>query len=290
MLSLSRRSIRALLKLITVILSMAILSAEALAMDCSKASSPLEKFICGDTELKKEDALLSQTYFKLLKAVPDPEIHDVLVASQRRWIRDQEVTFEDEKPSKEEVSDKLLDRAFWLGSKANDPLKAPIMARIEEEAAFAAPYTGGTFAGYDIGCWTTPPGFGSEAYICRGSQTFQNGGRICRSTYSWASGRDTEFRMVANVNGSEVKVIATCSSGADHTDFDCPDPTADEDEAKIQKWNFHPTIGGVYPEIKPRNENKPLSKIDPDVGLIDPSWIKACLSTPDYPPKRATRQ
>jgi uncharacterized protein len=55
------------------------------ALDCAKASQPVEKLFCGTTKLKQADDAMSAAYFKLLRETTDPEFHDALIRSRRRW-------------------------------------------------------------------------------------------------------------------------------------------------------------------------------------------------------------
>jgi len=54
----------------------------AFAIDCSRASTEVEKLICGDKDLKSADAALGATYFKLLKSIKDKEVHDPLFSAK----------------------------------------------------------------------------------------------------------------------------------------------------------------------------------------------------------------
>lgn len=56
------------------------------ALDCGKASQPIEKLFCATPELKKADAAMSAAYLKLLHDTTDPDFHEALVRSQRRWL------------------------------------------------------------------------------------------------------------------------------------------------------------------------------------------------------------
>ena len=58
----------------------------AAAMQCARASTPLEKTLCSDGQLAAADRAMAKAYFKLLHAIDDPSIRTSLVASQRRWL------------------------------------------------------------------------------------------------------------------------------------------------------------------------------------------------------------
>jgi uncharacterized protein len=272
-----------LLKALRVLIAVASLAPlPSAAMECARATTPLEKLICGDATLRAQDALLSQTYFKLLKATNDPESHDLLMASQRRWLKNQQAEYKKIEPNdKAMILNAIQDRIFQLGGGKDAPAKAPIIKRIEDERQFASKFTGGPFGGYEIECWSAPEGFGDGAYVCVGNQTFQNDNRICRSTIEWASAHETEYRTVAQANGNEAKMIATCSTGYASSDYECPE--ADEEDPTAKKWNRQPTVTDSIPELKVRDDHNPFSKLDPDADKPDIDWITACLTDPNYP-------
>ena len=45
------------------------------ALDCGKASLPVEKLFCANPKLKKADETMSAAYFKLLRETADPDFH-----------------------------------------------------------------------------------------------------------------------------------------------------------------------------------------------------------------------
>jgi uncharacterized protein YecT (DUF1311 family) len=57
------------------------------ALDCARASTPVDKLICSTPELKKADDEMGTTYLKLLRETTDPEFHEALIQSQRRWLK-----------------------------------------------------------------------------------------------------------------------------------------------------------------------------------------------------------
>lgn len=74
-----------------VLSSVAVFSAapSAMAMDCAKAKSPVEKTICADDELRALDDNLSRFYFGALKSLlakGDKAAHDKVQNAQRNWI------------------------------------------------------------------------------------------------------------------------------------------------------------------------------------------------------------
>lgn len=61
----------------------------AMAFDCAKAQSPIEKAICADPKLKAADDAMSAAYSSLREALNATE-RKGLTASQRKWIRSRE--------------------------------------------------------------------------------------------------------------------------------------------------------------------------------------------------------
>jgi hypothetical protein len=54
----------------------------AVALDCAKARTIVERLVCGRPELKEQDALLTELYDRSLKVAQDPEM---VAATQRDW-------------------------------------------------------------------------------------------------------------------------------------------------------------------------------------------------------------
>lgn len=59
--------------------------AHAASFDCSKAKTSIERQICADADVSRQDGLLQETYQKLLKESAEPE---KLKAAQRTWIEE----------------------------------------------------------------------------------------------------------------------------------------------------------------------------------------------------------
>ena len=60
-------------------------SVHAASFDCTKASTKIEKIICNDEELSKQDAALATAYADALKNIPDPK---ELIIGQREWLKE----------------------------------------------------------------------------------------------------------------------------------------------------------------------------------------------------------
>ncbi len=65
------------------------LSPSAMAFDCGKASTPVEKTICGDPALKAKDDALGGLYAEV-KAASTPDERKMLAVAQRAWIAERE--------------------------------------------------------------------------------------------------------------------------------------------------------------------------------------------------------
>jgi hypothetical protein len=61
--------------------------ASAASFDCAKARTAIEKQICADADVSRQDGLLQETYQKLLKESAEPE---KLKAEQRAWIKERD--------------------------------------------------------------------------------------------------------------------------------------------------------------------------------------------------------
>jgi uncharacterized protein YecT (DUF1311 family) len=265
-------------------------SSPANAIDCAAASKHVEKMICGDAKLKAADAALNSAYATLLRSAADREIRDLIIASQRRWLkaRDGEFAGAQDKGVDGATGGEPPDEAAVLlsaierrtNSMTGTQYFPDLAGVIKKMRANAATYTDGPYAGYQTDCWFAPQGFGDGDYLCLGTQTFQNKSRICRSSTSWASGHTTEYRTVADVVGNGVKMKAACATGYESTDTPCPEPGLDEGH-----WNMKPVATQDTPEFT-LNDREHLQKYDPDADRMtqgDEPWLRECLTDPNYP-------
>ena len=266
----------------TALAGLLYLPAPSFAIDCSRANSAVEKAICDDPKLKAADAALGATYFNLLKLLKGTEAHDLLIFSQKRWLkkRDRMINGDEGEDIKPLLLRVIMARQDFLvgGDKS-------FAERIEERKAMAARYTGGPFAGHEIDCFFTPQGFGDGAYVCLGTKVFQNGNKICRLSQEWASGHITDYRTVAKIEGDAVKTVATCSQGYAASDERCPDLTDTAEEKKTNRWNLRPVTTRSTPVFKRYPDQPSRVSIDPDdmVSLSEEHWLHACLTDTDYP-------
>jgi uncharacterized protein YecT (DUF1311 family) len=265
----------------------------ALAIECQNASSPVEKIICSDAALKAADQTMSAAYFKLLKATRDKEVHDLLIFSQKRWLkaRDEqfqaapgekaETTDDDKAMVSREIGDRTKVLAGWYGAHKNASSAGPTLVEIIERQRSASQFTGGPYAGYQTDCFFAPKGYGDGAYVCVGTQSFQNRDRVCSSTTDWATDRETEALKVANIVDGKPKAVATCSDANEAPAVECPD------NAELRgPWNMKPDMPGDASTSAAGSKSAPSSKYDPDAsGMVrgDEKWLRACLTDPNYP-------
>ena len=254
-------------------------SAPALAINCAKAGTAVEKLICSDKKTVAADADLNRAYQAILKQAPDAEIRTMLVDSQKRWIHARDKALDhlisdpdalaDDKIVGEVARDLIGSRAAQFKETRKGSSMPEIIDRAVQQRQFQAQFTGGEFAGYWTSCEVLPNDYGY--YGCFAIRHYQNNDRICSVDESWASGSVYTKRYVANVVGGKPRVIASCSfSSSDEACASVGDTPA--------KWNRQPD----QPEYVYASE--PLPKIDGEIdGSDDYEWAKACLTDPAFP-------
>ncbi|WP_313622170.1 lysozyme inhibitor LprI family protein [Achromobacter sp.] len=254
------------------------LSAPALAIDCKKASTDVEKLICSNRGAVSADAELNRNYSALLKQAPDAEIRAMLVASQKRWVaaRDQALTtlidspdaLPDGKTSAQAARDLILARSAQFKKTAKGDSVPRIIGTALEQRKFLSQFTGGAYAGYQTSCDVLPRDY--TDYSCFATRHYQNNGRVCSVDEYWASGGVYTKRYVADIVNGKPKTIASCS-------FSSSDEACHDSDGKT-KWNRAPS----QPERGyPANA---LPKIDGEVyDADDYEWAQACLADPAYP-------
>ncbi|HKU99591.1 MAG TPA: lysozyme inhibitor LprI family protein [Vineibacter sp.] len=245
------------------------------ALDCRQVSTPADRVICGDQQLRAANAAMDAAYEKLLKAADDDaDIRAMVVDGQKRWLVER---------------DKLFDRR--LASAAPDAQHTTMLAALQDrtqvlsqqpglvtiaqgQRKFAGRYTGGSFAGFETRCEFLPVQ-DSYVYGCFASRQYQNGSRICTLERYWATGRIYEKRSVAEIIDGKPRVIATCSVEGVEGDTTCPGSGNATDESG--RWNTQPK--GSAPSPTPS-----LPKIDAEAGPDDDApWLRACLTDRRYP-------
>lgn len=263
------------------------LPASAQALDCAKASTPVEKLLCVTPKLKKADAAMGAAYFKLLRATKNPEFHDALIRSQRRWLEarshgpDRSGAGEADTTDDREVLLKMTrDRLDFL--QGAEPLRV-----MEEQQRIASNDSGGPFAGYETSCWFLPPPYGGWTFDCFGTAHRQHRDRICSVEMTWATGHTTENRLVSIMKDGDSKPVANCSIGYASTNEQCPEPDDDAETKAVAHWNTNPLSAGDLPIPHAGR----LWKYDPDAPpkLADQPWIHDCLFASTYPPPELSR-
>jgi uncharacterized protein YecT (DUF1311 family) len=258
------------------------------ALDCSKASSRVDKLICATPKLKKADEAMGAAYFKLLHDTTDPEFHEALIRSQQRWLKvrshgpDRFGAAEDDKTDDREVLLEMTNQ--WLKfMQTSDPVRT-----MEQEREITSKDSGGAFAGYKTGCVLQPPPYGTWGYECWGEAHRQHKDRVCSSVLEWASGHITEYRRVGILKDGKVKLLATCSTGYDtETDTQCYDASDYARKSVTLHWNTNPVLDAQAPILGTRD----LWKYDPDIepDVIKQQWMHDCLFAPIYPPPEVSR-
>lgn len=256
------------------------LSAPAMAINCAKAGTAVEKLICSDKKTVAADAKLNRAYQAILKLAPDDSIRAMLVASQKRWLEARDRALDrllrdpdgvpDDK-SMGEIARELIENRIGQFQESGRGTVAPTMIRqAQQQQTFQSRFTGGAFAGYWTTCDVLP---GDDVdYACFAIRHYQNNDRVCSVDESWASGAVYTKRYVANVVDGKPHVIASCSfSSADEACATVGDTKAN--------WNRKPEAPQyVYAD-------KPLPKLDGEIDASDDTeWVQACLTDPAYPP------
>jgi uncharacterized protein YecT (DUF1311 family) len=274
---------------LTFLVSLSVLlladSSHVYALDCTKTSSPVEKLICSTPQLKKTDEAMSAAYFKLLRETTDPDFHEALIRSQRRWLEvrshgpDRFGQAEGDTTDDREILLKMT-RERLTSLQTAEPIH---MLELQRKIVFND--GDGTFAGYRTYCVLQPPPYGNWNYECWGDTLRQHNDRICSSSMEWASGHMTEYRAVSVLKDGEPKVVATCSTG--YATTKCPDPNADVWTKLDAHWNSTPNPS----EALPTSRMADLWKFDPDIdpGETDQAWMHDCLFSSTYPPPEVSR-
>jgi uncharacterized protein YecT (DUF1311 family) len=295
---------RPIVALATGILALAAYTSPAQAIDCRKASSTVEHLICGDRRLETADAAMGKAYAEILKVTDDPEIHTMLVNSQKRWLKTRDsqlgevfpfiVENLDEPPGKAVVQRNLLvaiqDRTKGLSARSKTDPKVPRLIEIAlGQRAFAAQYTGGPFAGISADCDFFPSTHvdaGPYGYSCFASRSYQNKNRVCRVSEDWATYRIYDSGEIADVVDGKLKTVATCGNNGPP----CPagDATGDRSD-----WDMHPDAPGGAKGASSKEASdattpanvKSSPALDADAGPDEAlPWLHACLTDPSYPP------
>lgn len=256
----------------------------AAAMQCARASTPLEKIVCSDRQLAAADQAMADAYFKLLHAIDDPSIRTSLIASQRRWLAARESDLGE--LDRAEGMDKRAQRTILLAvtrQRTRDLQERSggrprFVATALRQRALASAYSGGPFAGYRVACSFIPDRRDDRKmyYSCFGGHAYQHGDRVCSQSEDFASYTVVTTRAVGRVENGHLKLVATCDFGG--SDKSCPDDDAD----RLRAWNTQPTTE----QFQTGYGDGQRLEVDPDLGTgdEDADWLSRCLLTPSYPP------
>lgn len=249
-------------------------SMPAWAIDCAKASDPIDKRICGDVKLKAADAAMGQAYGALLKTAPDAELRSMLINSQRRWISARNEWLgrdSDGAPfAVGEFRKAMVERTAQLTDRSDKGL----VAQAEAQRRFLAKYTGGAFSGFNTICEFIPNDSGetSFSYQCTGAVHVQNKERLCSLSTEFASWSLYEYHAVSTIAGEQAKPAALCG---DQSGDVC-------ENDKGGSWDPSPNADH-FPALK-----RDLPKLDAEANWpleeADTTWFDQCLTSPTYPP------
>ncbi|WP_257168497.1 lysozyme inhibitor LprI family protein [Bradyrhizobium sp. SRS-191] len=267
------------------------LAPEARALDCTKAQQPVDKIICASPQLKKADEAMSAAYFKLLRETTDPEFHEALIRSQRRWLKvrsggvDRFGAAESDPEAQQSDARILLDRTRHR----TDELQGGALIRaMERQRKIVAKDSGGAFAGYEpASCFFSPPPYGNWNYLCLSSMYRQHQDRICSVSLEWASGHISEVRSLDVVKDGRASPKASCAIRDFVGDDKCPEPDDDVDVKAIAHWTTASPGAAAAPA--PAREQRWTYDPDVDARLEDQPWMEDCLFAPVFPPPAQTR-
>lgn len=266
---------------------MLVAATNTLALDCTKATSDLDRAICANRDLKPADAAMSAAYFKPLRSIDDDEIRASLVTSQRRWIKAREDDLGDlmyahegrdgypldKRQQRAIVLEATRERAKKLSASANG--QSSFVATALKQRQLASAYSGGPLAGYRGSCSFIPDrnDWTHWGYDCFGSRTYQQGDRVCSEDIDFASYTAVITRTQYVVQNDRWRSMGSCEAGVS-----CPG-----DDSAAGRSPHRDNMPQAFSSI-PR-ESKNLPRIDPDVpyeGDDDRGWMRACLTDPSF--------
>jgi len=247
----------------------------AWAIDCAKASDPIDKKICGNAGLKAADAAMGQAYGALVKTAPDPEIRTMLINSQRRWIAARNDWLGngsgDAAVPAGEIRRAMIARSARLGDRSEKGL----IAQAQAQRHLLEKYTGGAFAGFNTSCEFIPDDREQKhySYECSGVMHVQNKDRVCSSSAEWASWSIYMYYGVSTVEGDKVTPVALCSDQSGNVCSNGQENGWTREAATDQHFPLPQTS---VPTLDAENTT-PLE-------TTDASWFDQCLTSPIYPP------
>lgn len=281
------------LAVIGVLIGVGVVPASAYAIDCTKATTKLDRLICSDKRLVSADASMGKAYAALLKSAPDAAVQKLMVGSQRRWIKARDEAFGDpdtladvrtgnsytKADQREIVLDAIEKRTRQLTEHLPGKSQYPrLVQAVLDQRTFASRFSGGPFAGFSVSCEFVPQS-GQYSYGCFGTHFYQNKDRICSVSVDWASGSVSEIRAVANVVDGKPKLAATCKPGENKCSSE------DAANTDLPGWNesaplFPVDAVQIYKQLGAAT----LPEADPEMPEEESQkWLQSCLSDPRYP-------
>lgn len=255
------------------------------AIDCRKASNPVERTICADGKFKAADAEMGKAYAAVMQQTGnDTDLRAMLVRSQKRWIEARDKRFGDPMdfagaPSGMALRASLLKAIRQRTKTLSEPGEANratprLLETALQQRKFLAQFTGGAFAGFETKCDFLPGGQ-ELSYGCLSERRYQNRDRVCTLMEDWASGGIYQTRLVGNVVQGRLETVAACGDGSE-VGSPCPD-TVDEGRKASAGWNLHPGLPAEAPKALPKLD------AEAELGTEDTSWLHACLTDSRYP-------
>lgn len=250
-----------------------------MAFDCRSASAQVERAICADAKLKALDDKLNALFTRALAGLGDNPFRIAMIRSQRRWLAnraDLSKTWGDAPANAvPTLAAATGARVAWL--KSGDGLRE--MRR--QRAAYAGDERS-RHTGFRSACF-----FREADYLCVGEAQRARGQRLCSVKTTWASGHETEFRLVSRLEGAIAQPLAGCAYGYAQTDERCPSDEPGSDRAAETRWNPDMRPSPDLPDTRPIG----LWTYDPDRRSSSSDvWMKKCLSALDYPPANLVRR
>jgi uncharacterized protein YecT (DUF1311 family) len=263
------------------LLGIGLASRPGFAMDCAKATLPIEKRICANATLRNADARMNASYDGVLKAAPDAAIRDMLVRSQRRWInaRNKRLAADyDGRPLAVDELRKAIDRrSAVLADRSGNGL----IARAQAERRWLARYSGGPLTGFDADCDFIPDDASGAhvSYACFGAVHVQHRARVCSQSEDWATGAVYQYRGVSAVDGANAHTVAFCEAQAHATACDTGGAQSGWVRAAASgDGNRGPVPTAGLPQLDA--ELWPIGDGD------DALWFERCLTAAAFPNSR----
>ena len=269
---------------IALFVSLMAMPQPSLAMDCKKAKTELERFICSDAEMKKADAQLNTSYSALLAKVKDQEFRAAISRSQKRWLEERDSGKYGEgkvgrdgtkgshygEDAKKFILDVSAKRKEFLDSNG---LIAPLQAQREIRRKDGQ----GAYAGYKTDCSFIYQSFDGEyIYECFGTIRRQTGNRVCATEGSWATGHDLLYGTVSEVVDGKLVGRASCEG------LTAGDTCPSERGKPLGSWQIGSKgIDKSSLEIEGflKHDLEEISALGPE----ELSWMDECVTAKVYP-------